>query len=242
MRSYRYIPVAVLLLVLAASVLGGPKMKITDDTFDFGKTVNSAILTHAFWIKSVGDQPLRITKVEPGCGCTKAPLLDSVLAPGDSTRLDITLSTKGFVGRIAKRPSILTNEGPEQVYLKLFAEMVDGLDSLKPVSVVPSRVDVSQFNKTRRKSRFTLVNNSNVDQVVTIVDAAHKSFDVSLPRTLKAHGQIDGQLVVHEDAVKTSFEESFTIECAGDERTRLSVFVVRLYRPSDEATGETVRK
>jgi hypothetical protein len=242
MRSYRYVLIALSLLATTTAVLAGPKVKIADDTFDFGKTVNSAILTHAFWIKSVGDQPLRITQVEPGCGCTKAPLRDSLLAPGDSTRLDITLSTKGFVGRIAKRPYIVTNQGPDQVYLKLFAEMVDVLDSLKPVAVTPSRVDVSQFNKLRRKSRFTLVNNSNVDQVVTVVDAAHKSFDVSLPRTLKAHGQIDGQLVVHEDAVKTSFEESFTIECVGDERNRLSVFVVRLYRPTEDAAGDTIRK
>ncbi|MEW6051428.1 MAG: DUF1573 domain-containing protein [Candidatus Zixiibacteriota bacterium] len=225
--------------VCASQVFGGPKAKFTDDSFDFGMTAQGTILTHAFWIKSVGDQTVRIVEVEPGCGCTKAPLLDSVLAPGDSTRLDITLSTKGFVGRIAKRPYFVTSSNPEKIYLKLFADIVKATDSLQPISITPSRVDVSQFNKLRRKAKFTITNHSNVDQNVMVVDSSHKSFDVTLPPKLKANSSIEGQIMVHENAIEKNFEESITIEFDGEDRTRISVFVGRLYRPTDGTAAST---
>jgi hypothetical protein len=218
----------------ASVVMAGPKAKVTDDTMDFGKVMQGATLTHTFWVKSVGDQKLIITKTDPGCGCTQMPIEDSVLAPGDSTPIHITLSTKGFIGNIAKRPSFETNDGTGVNYLKMFADVLTDMQMAGSVILNPPRVDVSQFTvKPRRKAKFSIVNHSKMDVNVAVVDSAFKSFDVETPKVVKAGDSAEAQIVVHEDAVKSGFLQSVTFEFTGDERIRWSLPVQRLYRPKD---------
>lgn len=103
-----------LILIFTLSVLAGPAVDISPDSFNFGKTIQRSKVSHTFWIKSTGDQDLIITKIEPGCGCTQAPIGDTVVAPGDSTALEIILSTKSYRGFLSKRPYILTNASDEK--------------------------------------------------------------------------------------------------------------------------------
>ena len=51
-------------LVATASAL--PKMFIPEEAFDFGYVPTNAKITHVFWLKSVGDDSLKIVKVVPG--------------------------------------------------------------------------------------------------------------------------------------------------------------------------------
>ncbi|MCP4685926.1 MAG: DUF1573 domain-containing protein, partial [bacterium] len=65
------------LVVLATGVLAGPKLEIKEATFDFGRISQNRILTHDFWLRSVGDDTVRVIRLWPGCGCTQIPLEDS---------------------------------------------------------------------------------------------------------------------------------------------------------------------
>ncbi|MEZ5359188.1 MAG: hypothetical protein R3F48_10205 [Candidatus Zixiibacteriota bacterium] len=53
-------------LFLASLALAGPKMEIPQDSFDFGYIPQDAKVSHVFWIRSVGDDSLKIVKVTPG--------------------------------------------------------------------------------------------------------------------------------------------------------------------------------
>lgn len=226
------------LVLVAGVIFAGPKVKVTDDTIDFGRTPNNSIVTHTFWVKSVGDQPLRILKVDPGCGCTQMPLVDSVLKPGDSTPFDIVLSTKGYIGRITKRPSFVTNASPEPIYLKMYAEMVPDSENTGPIRIVPPRVDVSQFTvKPRRKAKFTIENRTGRDVNVAVVDSSRKDFTLTIPKVIKAGGLVEGQITVKEKFIPRDFEDSATFEITGDDRTRLTLRVIRMYRVKDDSTA-----
>ena len=227
----RHVSNLFLITISAASICAAPKMKVTDDTFVFGKTTQGAVVTHSFWIKSIGTDTLRIVEVEPGCGCTQAPLLDSTLAPGDSTRLEITLNTRNFRGFVDKRPSFVTNAGPDRNFLKLYAEMITDSTPVGPIRPTPLIVDVSQFDKPRRKAKFTIENKSPNECSLTLVDASFKSFDVSLPKSVKAGASVEGVVTVRENAVTSNFRESLTFELGDEERTRFTLPVVRMYRP-----------
>lgn len=52
----------------AAPVVGGklPKITVSAESFDFGRVPQGASIAHAFWIKNVGEDTLRITDVKPG--------------------------------------------------------------------------------------------------------------------------------------------------------------------------------
>ncbi|MEZ5359189.1 MAG: hypothetical protein R3F48_10215 [Candidatus Zixiibacteriota bacterium] len=58
--------IVVLALLLTSQAMAVPKLLIEDDTFDFGFVPQDSKVSHVFWLKSVGDDSLKILKVRPG--------------------------------------------------------------------------------------------------------------------------------------------------------------------------------
>ncbi len=227
----RLLLLIVIVLVAVGPTQADPALTIGEDTFDFGKVCQHAKVSHTFWIKSTGTDTLVINKVIPGCGCTRAPLQDSVLAPGDSTSLEIIFSTKSYRGYVSKRPYVETNIGDEKYYVKIKSELLPRPEEARPLTLTPFRLDVSQFTKkTRRKASFSVENHTDVSYKITLIDHG-QSFDVELPPEIGASATIEGVVTVHEDAVETDFEQSLTFELDDDGKTRYSVPVKRKFRP-----------
>lgn len=57
---------AILILLLVAQAMAVPKMFLPEEKFDFGFVPQDVKISHVFWIKSVGDDSLKILKVKPG--------------------------------------------------------------------------------------------------------------------------------------------------------------------------------
>lgn len=231
----RSIIVLMACIVAGTSVLAGPQVIVPDTTFDFGKVVQNATVSHSFWIKSVGDDTLRITRIVPGCGCTQAPVTDSVVAPGDSTRLEIVFSTKSFRGLVAKHPFFETNAGPGRNYLKIMADLSVDAEQMRPLVLSPAVVDVSQFTQTpRRRAKLQITNVSDTDFELKLVDHAFNNFDLDLPKKVKAGETVEATVLVKEHLVDKPFEQSFTFELNDAAATRYSVPVKRVVRIKPE--------
>lgn len=223
--------IVVLSFVVVSTVVSAPNISLSETNFNFGKVPQHTTVNHTFWIKSTGTDTLVITKIVPGCGCTKMPLADSVLAPGDSTQLEILFSTKSYRGYVAKRPYIETNISEDKIYIRIDSEIMPDPESILPVSFEPYKLDVSQFSeKPRRKAKFHLVNKGNQDLEMTVVDGKDKPFTVDIPKKIKAGETVEGMIDVKEGDVMSEFTQSFTIELNDEGRTRLSLPVARMLR------------
>ncbi len=69
MNLSRYrIAVCVLVALLGAASMAtaAPRLDIEGDSFDFGFVPQNSKITHSFWLKSTGDDTLRIVRVVPG--------------------------------------------------------------------------------------------------------------------------------------------------------------------------------
>ena len=232
--------IALLITMAAASLMAAPRAEIPNSTFNFGKVSQQVTIYHTFWVKSTGDDTLVIKKVEPGCGCTKAPIQDTVLAPGDSTRLQIFFSTWNYRGFVIKKPHIITNAPDSITYAQIIAEPITDPASIRPVIPESFKVDVSQFSATpRRKANFRIINKGSVDYPLELVESSGGVFDVELPPMIKAGDTAVGTITVHEPAVKTEFQTSFTFEVGDEGRTRFTLPVRRIYRvkEADAAAG-----
>jgi hypothetical protein len=220
-----------LLLAYTGRLYAGPAIEIPEPTFDFGRVCQNAKIAHIFWIKSVGDDTLRVTKVVPGCGCTQAPLRDSTIAPGDSTDLEIFFSTKSYRGPVSKRPYLVTNAGPDNVYVKISAQLEPEPEAVMPISLSPYTLDISQFSEQpRRKAKFLIQNKGDQDYELTLVDWSRNHFDVELPKKIKAGETVEGLVTIHEDKVESEFEQSLTFETNDENHTRYTLPVKRMYR------------
>jgi len=221
----------VCMLAVTASVQAGPAIEISEDSFDFGRTSQHAVVSHRFTISSVGDDTLRITNVVTGCGCTRAPLTDSIIAPGGQTTLELFFSTKSYRGLVSKTTYLETNVGEAKEYIKVSTELLPDPDTVMPIHLSPARLDVSQFKPTvRQKARFYIHNKDSVDYQITLIDHADHVFDVTLPEVVKAHDSAWGGVILHDEAIGTEFEHSLTFEINDANRTRYSLPVKRMYR------------
>ncbi|MBK7185298.1 MAG: DUF1573 domain-containing protein [Ignavibacteria bacterium] len=75
------------------------------ETFDWGrvKPPASGHLDAEIRMKNVGDAPLKITDVHPGCGCTKTDPDKLELAPGEVSTMQVQLSVfPSLVGSVRK--------------------------------------------------------------------------------------------------------------------------------------------
>lgn len=207
-----------------------PPVEIIGATVNFGQVTQQKVVVHDFFIKSTGNQPVKITTMWSGCGCTDIPLGDSIVPANDSLPLRIQFSTGNFLGDIKKRPSIRTDATGELVLkMDLLAHVLPIGDSAWPIVLQPELVDVSQFaDHMRRRAGFLMVNRSDQDLKITPVDTALLAFQVNVPDKIKAWETIEGKVRVREDRVPDGFNESVTFMLEGRDKYFVTLPVQRV--------------
>ncbi|MEE9441842.1 MAG: hypothetical protein V3V99_04170 [candidate division Zixibacteria bacterium] len=55
-----------LTVFISSQIIAVPKMFLPETSFDFGFVPQNCKVSHVFWIKSVGDDSLKILNVKPG--------------------------------------------------------------------------------------------------------------------------------------------------------------------------------
>lgn len=86
-----------------------------ESTHDLGVIRTDDKASHTFYIYNTGGTHLRIHKVDPSCGCTVADLSQTVIAPGEFTKLHITLDTSIKLGKVKKAITIHSNDAKHPV-------------------------------------------------------------------------------------------------------------------------------
>ncbi len=101
---------ALLMCTIASVAAAQPRIAILGgDTVNFGR-VGAEILRHDLNIVNSGSDTLRISEVRPSCGCTTAPIDRTVLPPGDTATVDITLDIRSRRGEVTKFVAIASND------------------------------------------------------------------------------------------------------------------------------------
>ncbi len=231
MKSHLFLALCMFGL-LATSAIAELPIVISPGTHNYGKIPQHAVANKRFWIRSTSSKPEKISHVIPDCGCTSVVLPDSTIAPGDSVALDLIFHSRAFVGYIVKKPAVKLEGSNENAVIQFYAEVLTKPEAARPLVFDPTKVDVSQLGeKTRRKGTFKMTNFSSNDLTINVVDSSYKSFDITIPKMIKAGQTVEGQVMVHKDMIQAEFEEAFTIELNDDGRTRYAVPVKRLYNP-----------
>jgi len=222
-------------IVFASGVMAGPAIKIDNTAFDFGKTLQHVKVTHDFVIESVGDDTLVIKRVVPGCGCTKAPLRDSVLAPGESTVLSITFSTKSYAGNITKRPYLMTNISDDRIMLSIKANVVIEDSLMAPLKINPFAIEIASSAKPeKRQAAFLLENVGEQELLVSLIDHDASLLVVELPEKLKAGGAATGKVKVRPEAAVDELEKSITFELGDTKRSRYSLPITMMPKSAEK--------
>lgn len=219
---------ALLVVGISAGAFAGAKMQLSSGEFTFGFVPQHAKVSHVFWVKSIGSDTLRIEKVIPGCGCTQAPLEKDVLAPGDSTRLEVVFATRNYTGLVTKAPKILTNASEHADIVKFYAMVIPKPDTTNPVVIMPYKLDLSKtIRRVGDRVEFAIKNVSDQAVSLKLIDQPEGYWELSLPSQIGAGESAQAVLTALEPGTAPRYEKSFTIELNDAAKSRFTVPVLR---------------
>jgi hypothetical protein len=215
----------------APPVLAGSQLVVKPTEYDFGYIPQNSKVAFSFWLHSAGDADLKIARVLPGCGCTRAPLEKDVVAPGDSARLEIIFDSGRYMNRVVKRPGIYVEGESEPHLVTISSFVVPPTDSTSLIKLKPYKLDISQYGETvRDRGTISLTNLTAEDLELTLVCGPEGYGKLSLPEKVKAGGTVKVELVLDEAVLGESFEKSFTFELSDEHHSRYTVPVRRTVR------------
>ncbi len=93
-----------------------PKIVVPTNVHDFGSVGATAVVTHTFVIRNVGEAPLTISRAYTTCGCTTADVSARVIPPGKVALVKLRFDA-GFHdvrGQTVKRGLIIENNDRTQ--------------------------------------------------------------------------------------------------------------------------------
>ena len=93
-----------------ATPIGGAKVEVDVDAFDFGEMDSSKDGSHDFKFTNKGASPLQLTRGATTCRCTVGEIADSSVLPGQSTTVKITWKSKHYAGPFKQSVTINTND------------------------------------------------------------------------------------------------------------------------------------
>ncbi|MBP1673242.1 MAG: hypothetical protein H6Q25_1057 [Bacteroidetes bacterium] len=102
---------SVLLFFMMAVLYAQPQIKFDNTTYDFGSIKEEGgKVTGRFEFSNVGNQDLKLDRVQPGCGCTAANYTREPIPPGGRGFIDATYDPMGRPGSFHKHIKIFTNQ------------------------------------------------------------------------------------------------------------------------------------
>jgi len=155
----------------------GPRVTmVTGSDFDFGVMERNGTRSHQFEIKNTGNAPLSLEKGETTCKCTMNKLVDGVLQPGESVKIELEWIAKevGPDMVFVQTADIKTND-PSRKVLRL---TIRG-DIITTVKVVPSVLVLSSISASEGAEGQVSVysyRTDDLDFVETKVDPKLKEF------------------------------------------------------------------
>ena len=146
--------------VASQSEVIGPIMEFDcGDTYDWGeRPFSEEPISCTIKIFNRGNDTLKIDKVKPACGCTSSDLKKDIIAPGDSTTIDLKLNLKKHSYEVTKDVHFFTNvKGNEKQTLKLKVKVNTGFE-IKPQHVIWMKPKVGEASPIQ----MTLMNTSDL--------------------------------------------------------------------------------
>jgi hypothetical protein len=114
--------------ICLAQAQGQPRLVIDAMNYDFGEIAPGAKVTHRFKASNAGTAPLTIVNLNPSCGCTSTLLGKKVLAPGESTELEVSFNSIGQSGTVHKSVQVVSDDPANpNLNLTFVAEILPGV-------------------------------------------------------------------------------------------------------------------
>ncbi|KAA0129181.1 DUF1573 domain-containing protein [Chryseobacterium sp. SN22] len=82
---------------------------LSESNFDFGKIKKGDKVQHVYEVINTGSNPLIISEVKPGCGCTAPDFTKDPIMPGKKGKITLHFDSTNFDGNVSKYADVFAN-------------------------------------------------------------------------------------------------------------------------------------
>lgn len=109
----------------AAPVSNQPltSVALSESNFDFGKIKKGDKVEHIYEITNTGKNPLVISEVKPGCGCTAPDFTKDPILPGKKGKITLHFDSSSFDGNVQKYADVFANVDKAPIKLTFTANI-----------------------------------------------------------------------------------------------------------------------
>jgi Protein of unknown function (DUF1573). len=96
---------------------------LSENNFDFGKIKKGDKVEHVYEVTNTGKNPLVISEVKPGCGCTAPDFTKEPIMPGKKGKITLHFDSTNFDGNVSKFADVFANVEKTPVKLTFTANI-----------------------------------------------------------------------------------------------------------------------
>ncbi|MDR2236776.1 MAG: DUF1573 domain-containing protein [Chryseobacterium sp.] len=110
---------------VASPVSNQPSTSIAlaESNFDFGNIKKGNKVEHVYEITNTGNNPLVISEVKPGCGCTAPDFTKEPILPGKKGKITLHFDSTNFDGNVQKYADVFANVEKSPIRLTFTANI-----------------------------------------------------------------------------------------------------------------------
>jgi hypothetical protein len=82
---------------------------LSESNFDFGTIKKGDKVQHVYEVTNTGKNPLVISEVKPGCGCTVPDFTKEPIMPGKKGKITLHFDSSNFDGNVNKYADVFAN-------------------------------------------------------------------------------------------------------------------------------------
>ncbi len=96
---------------------------LSEGAFDFGKIKKGEHKEHIYEITNTGTNPLIISQVKPGCGCTVPDYTKEPILPGQKGKITLKFDSSNFDGLVNKQAEVFANVEKAPIIISFSADI-----------------------------------------------------------------------------------------------------------------------
>ncbi|QIY92151.1 DUF1573 domain-containing protein [Chryseobacterium gallinarum] len=96
---------------------------LSESNFDFGNIKKGDKVEHIYEVTNTGKNPLIISEVKPGCGCTAPDFTKEPIMPGKKGKITLHFDSSSFDGNVQKYADVYANVEKSPIKLTFTANI-----------------------------------------------------------------------------------------------------------------------
>lgn len=98
-------------------------LALSENNYDFGKIKKGEKVEHVYEVTNTGTNPLVISEVKPGCGCTAPDFTRDPILPGKKGKITLHFDSTNFDGNVQKYADVFANVEKSPIKLTFTANI-----------------------------------------------------------------------------------------------------------------------